>query len=142
MDEKNGPPPEVNLFNEKNNGETILRLIEENYIKSAHDISLGGIIIGITKMCIKGDLGIELKKPQSLLTEFEYFFSEDQGRYIIEINKSDIKKVTSFLEKNAVHYEEIGILKGKSINFNEKTIVPIDELKTYNNNWFDNYMSK
>ena len=93
-------------------------------------------------MCIKGGIGIELKKPKSLLTEFEYFFCEDQGRYIIEINKSDIKKVIGILEKNAVHYEEIGILKGKSISFDEKTIVPIDELKAYNNNWFSNYMSK
>ena len=44
LDEKNGPPPEVNLFNEKNNGETLLKLIDTNLIKSAHDISLGGII--------------------------------------------------------------------------------------------------
>ena len=33
LDEKNGPPPEVNLFNEKNNGETILKLVEDDYIK-------------------------------------------------------------------------------------------------------------
>ncbi len=141
LDEKNGPPPEVNLFNEKNNGETILKLVEDNYIKSAHDVSLGGILIGISKMCIKGNIGIELKEPKSLLSEFEYFFSEDQGRYIIEISKSDIKKVTNILEKNAVHYDEIGILKGKTINFNEKTIVPIDELTSYNSNWLTNYMN-
>ena len=91
-------------------------------------------------MCIKGSIGIEIKRPNSLLSKFEYFFSEDQGRYIIEIAKSDLKKVTSFLEKNAVHYDEIGTLKGKSINFDEKTIVPIDELRTYNNNWLKNYM--
>tara|TARA_A100001011_G_scaffold153670_1_gene162106 strand:- start:2755 stop:4944 length:2190 start_codon:yes stop_codon:yes gene_type:complete len=140
LDEKNGPPPEINLFNEKNNGETILKLIENEYIKSAHDVSLGGILMGITKMCINGDIGIEIKKPNSLLSKFEYFFSEDQGRYIIEIAKSDLKKVTSFLEKNAVHYDEIGTLKGKSINFDEKTIVPIDELRTYNSNWLTDYM--
>ena len=140
LDEKNGPPPEINLFNEKNNGETILKLIENDYIKSAHDVSLGGILMGISKMCINGDIGIEIKKPDSLLSEFEYFFSEDQGRYIIEIAKSDLKKVTSFLEKNAVHYDEIGTLKGKSINFDEKTIVPIDELRTYNSNWLTDYM--
>ena len=29
LSEKKGPPPEINLFNEKNNGETILKLIEE-----------------------------------------------------------------------------------------------------------------
>ena len=140
LDEKNGPPPEINLFNEKNNGETILKLIENEYIKSAHDVSLGGILMGISKMCINGDIGIEIKKPNSLLSKFEYFFSEDQGRYIIEIAKSDLKKVTSFLEKNAVHYDEIGTLKGKSINFDEKTIVPIDELRTYNSNWLTDYM--
>ena len=33
LDEKNGPPPEVNLFNEKNNGESLLNLIENDYIK-------------------------------------------------------------------------------------------------------------
>ena len=140
LDEKNGPPPEINLFNEKNNGETILKLIENEYIKSAHDVSLGGILMGISKMCIKGDIGIEIKRPDTLLSKFEYFFSEDQGRYIIEIAKSDLKKVTSFLEKNAVHYDEIGTLKGKSINFDEKTIVPIDELRTYNSNWLRDYM--
>ena len=140
LDEKNGPPPEINLFNEKNNGETILKLIENEYIKSAHDVSLGGILMGISKMCINGDIGIEIKRPNSLLSKFEYFFSEDQGRYIIEIAKSDLKKVTSFLEKNAVHYDEIGTLKGKSINFDEKTIVPIDELRTYNSNWLTDYM--
>ena len=140
LDEKNGPPPEINLFNEKNNGETILKLIEDEHIKSAHDVSLGGILMGISKMCIKGDIGIEIKRPDTLLSKFEYFFSEDQGRYIIEIAKSDLKKVTSFLEKNAVHYDEIGTLKGKSINFDEKTIVPIDELRTYNSNWLTDYM--
>ena len=142
LDEKNGPPPEINLFNEKNIGETLLKLIEQDLIKSAHDVSLGGLIMGISKMCIKGDIGIELKKPKSLLSEFEYFFSEDQGRYIIEITKSNLKKVSNFLNKNSVYFEEIGILKGKSLYFDEKTIVSIDELKTYNNNWLKDYMSK
>ena len=97
---------------------------------------------GKNRIYIKGNVGIELKKPKSLLSEFEYFFSEDQGRYIIEITKSNLKKVSNFLVKNSVHFEEIGILKGKSMYFNEKTIVPIDELKTYNNNWLTNYMNK
>tara|TARA_B100000963_G_scaffold319491_1_gene301402 strand:+ start:2971 stop:5163 length:2193 start_codon:yes stop_codon:yes gene_type:complete len=142
LDEKNGPPPEVNLFNEKNNGETILKLILDNFVKSAHDVSLGGIITAISKMCIKGNIGVELKRPKSLLTEFEYFFSEDQGRYIIEVAKSDLKKVTNILEKNAVHYDEIGILREKSINFDQKTIVTIDELKSFNNNWLSEFMRK
>jgi phosphoribosylformylglycinamidine synthase len=87
LDEKNGPPPEINLFNEKNNGETLLKLIDSGYIQSAHDVSIGGIITAISKMCIKGDKGINLKKPKYLINEIEYYFAEDQGRYIIEVSK-------------------------------------------------------
>ena len=141
LDEINGPPPEVNLFNEKNNGETLLSLIKKNYIKSAHDISLGGILTAISKMCIKGNKGVSLKKPKILINEIEYFFSEDQGRYIIEINPKDLKEVEKILDKNSVHHEELGIIVEKDMIINEKTKVTIDELKSYNTNWLTKYMS-
>ena len=60
-------------------------MIDNNLIKSAHDVSLGGIITAVAKMCIKGKKGIKIKKPKYLINEIEYFFAEDQGRYIIEI---------------------------------------------------------
>ncbi len=140
LNEKNGPPPEVNLFNEKNNGETLLDLIEKNYVKSAHDVSLGGIITAISKMCIKGNKGIELKIPKYLINEIEYFFSEDQGRYIIEVTSEDLKSVTKILDKNSVHYDEIGKIVDKNMIINQKTKVSIDELKSYNTTWLKNYM--
>ena len=142
LDEKNGPPPEVNLFNEKNNGETLLKLIDNNLIKSAHDVSLGGIITAVAKMCIKGKKGINIKKPKYLINEIEYFFAEDQGRYIIEINKKDFKKVADILNKNAVHFDELGTITENELYINEKTKVTIDELSTSNKSWLTNYMSK
>jgi phosphoribosylformylglycinamidine (FGAM) synthase-like enzyme len=121
LDEKNGPPPEVNLFNEKNNGETVLKLIDAGLIKSAHDVSLGGIITAISKMCIKGNKGINLKKPKYLISDIEYFFSEDQGRYLIEVTKKDLKKVTNVLDKNAVHYDKLGVINADQLYINEKS---------------------
>ncbi len=140
LNEKNGPPPEVNLFNEKNNGLTLLNLIEKNFIKSAHDVSLGGIITAIIKMCIKGNKGIQIKKPKFLINEIEYFFAEDQGRYLIEINPKDFKEVTKILDKNSVHYDEIGKIIDKDMIIDQKTKLTIDELKSYNTNWFKGYM--
>ncbi len=142
LDEKNGPPPEVNLFNEKNNGETLLKLIENNLVKSAHDVSLGGIITAVAKMCIKGKKGINIKKPIYLINEIEYLFAEDQGRYILEINKKDFKKVSDILNKNAVHFDELGTIIENELYINDKTKVIIDELSTCNKSWLTNYMSK
>ncbi len=140
LNENNGPPPEVNLFNEKNNGLTLLNLIEKNFIKSAHDVSLGGIITAISKMCIQGNKGIQFKKPKFLINEIEYFFAEDQGRYLIEINPKDFKEVSKILDKNSVHYDEIGKIIDKDIIIDQKTKLTIDELKSYNTNWLKSYM--
>ncbi len=141
LDEKNGPPPEVNLFNEKNNGESILNLIDKGYVKSAHDISLGGLLVAISKMCVKGNKGIKINKSKSLINEIEYFFAEDQGRYLIEVNKEDLKEVKKILNKNSIHHEELGIIKQNDMIINEKTKVTIDELKSYYTNWLIKYMS-
>ena len=141
LDEKNGPPPEINLFNEKNNGESLLNLIDKDYIKSAHDISLGGLITALSKMCIKGNKGIKLNKPKNLINEIEYYFAEDQGRYLIEIDPKDFEKVTAILNKNSVHHEKLGVIIKNEMIINDKTKVTIDELKSYNTSWLIDYMS-
>jgi len=141
LSEKNGPPPEINLFNEKNNGETILKLIEKNFIRSAHDVSLGGILAALSKMCIKGKKGATLKKHNNFISKFEYLFGEDQGRYIIEIEKSNYLEVTKILEKNSVHYDELGTVNDNELIIDDKSKVSIDDLIKSHNIWLTNYMS-
>ena len=140
LSEKKGPPPEINLFNEKNNGETILKLIEEGLIESTHDISLGGIIIALSRMCIKGNKGVKLNKLKSLINKFQYFFGEDQGRYIIEITKDNLKKVKEILNNNSVHYDELAIIVEKDIIIDKEPILTIDELTIANKKWLKEYM--
>ena len=142
LNEKNGPPPEINLFNEKNNGETILNLIEKNYVKSVHDVSLGGIMIAVAKMSIKGKKGIKLKKPNYLINQFEYLFGEDQARYIIEIEKENFDKIKEILDKSSIHYDMLGIITESDIFIDSKSKVTIDELISSNTSWLTNYMSK
>jgi len=140
LNEKNGPPPEINLFNEKNNGETILKLIDKKFIKSAHDVSLGGIITALSKMCIKGKKGATLKKTNYLINQFEYLFGEDQGRYIIEISRDNFDNVVKILQENSVHYDELGSTNDNSLIIDDKTKVSIDDLIKSHTNWLNNYM--
>ena len=102
---------------------------------------MGGILTALSKMSIKGNKGIKLEKSKNLLNDIEYFFAEDQGRYIIEINPKNLKEVSKVLNKNSVHHEKLGIIVEKDIIINEKTKVTIDELKAYYSNWLTKYMS-
>ena len=142
LNEKKGPPPEVNLFNEKNNGETILKLMKEGLINSTHDVSLGGIITALSKMAIKGKKGFKLNKLKVLINKFDYYFGEDQGRYIIEIEPKNLPKVQKILKDNSVHYDEIGIVTEKDIIVDKEPIIHIDDLIKSNKNWLLEYMDK
>ena len=91
-----GSPPEINLLNEKNNGLAVSKLINENLALSVHDISSGGILVSLAEMSISSGLGLKIYKPKKLSNSFEYFFGEDQGRYLIEISKNNLKKLKHF----------------------------------------------
>ena len=79
-------------------------------------------------------------QTKNLISEIEYYFAEDQGRYLIEIDPKDFEKVTAILDKNSVHHEKLGIIIENEMIINDKTKVTIDELKSYNTNWLTNYM--
>ena len=116
-------------------------MVDSRLITSAHDVSLGGIITAVAKMCINGKKGISIKKPKYLISDIEYLFAEDQGRYIVEINKKHMKKVVDILNKNAVHFDELGTINENELFINDKTKVTIDELTSSNTKWLTNYMS-
>ena len=138
--ENKGPPPEVNLFNEKNNGETILKLSNKNLLVSCHDISVGGILTALSKMCIKGNKGAKINSQLKLLNKFNYFFSEDQGRYIIEIQSQYVDKVKKILEENSVYFDELGVVTEDNLEFKDELNISIKDLGKKYKSWLENYM--
>ncbi len=139
--EKKGPPPEVNLFNEKNNGETILKLISKKLILSCHDVSVGGILTAVSKMCIKGKKGVKINPQINFLNKFSYFFAEDQGRYIIEIEKKNLDSVKKLLKENSVHFDEFGIVTKEKLEFKDELNINIVDLSKKYKSWLEDYMA-
>ncbi len=141
LNENKGQPPSINLFNEKNIGETILNLINKKLLLSCHDVSLGGILIAVSRMCIKGNKGIKINPFNELANKYEYFFGEDQGRYVVEIPKKNIKKVKEILNKNSIHYDDFGIIEDKMLTFDDDLILPIEELSNSHKYWLKEFMN-
>ena len=134
-----GPPPEINLKNEKNNGDSILRLIEKNLLYSVHDVSAGGLLLALAEMSISSNLGLKIEKPKKLLNLVEYFFGEDQGRYIIEISRDNLSKVKSILKENNIFNEVIGTVQKDNLEIIDELKISINDLYKINNKWYNNY---
>ncbi len=134
-----GLPPEVNLKNEKNNGEAVLKLIKKNLIMSAHDVSNGGLLVSLCEMSIGSNIGAKILKPKKLRNMFEYFFGEDQGRYIIEIDKKNLNQIMKILDEDKIYYENIGKTQKKYFEVVGELNININDLFKINNTWYNNY---
>jgi phosphoribosylformylglycinamidine synthase subunit PurL len=134
-----GMPPEVNLLNEKNNGEALLKMINKNLILSSHDVSNGGLITALSEMSIGSNFGVKIFKPKKLTNSLEYFFGEDQARFIIEIETNNLKKVENILKENNIYYENIGLTQKEFFEIEKELKIKINDLFKINNTWYNNY---
>ncbi len=134
-----GSPPEINFFNEKNNGEAVLNLITQGLANSVHDVSNGGLIVALCEMAMSSNYGIKIEKPKKIRNPIEYFFGEDQGRYIVEINKDNLIKVEKVLQKNDIYYELLGITQKKYLEIEGLMKSNINDLFKINSQWYNQY---
>ena len=134
-----GPPPEINLSNERNNGLAVLKLINDKLISSVHDISSGGLLLALAEMTFGSDYGIKIDKPKNLLNLMECYFSEDQGRYVIEIQPDNHNKISEFLNENNIFNETIGIVQKDYFEVSGQLKIKTNSLYKSNNTWYNNY---
>ena len=134
-----GMPPEINLLNEKNNGETLLTLIDKNLVLSCHDLSNGGLITALAEMSISSDIGAKIQKPKELTNLFKYFFGEDQARYIVEIGANNLPKVEKILKDNDIYHDNIGFTQKEYLEIEGELKISTKDLFKINNEWYNNY---
>ena len=132
-------PPEINLINEKNNGENLLKLIDKNLILSSHDVSSGGLLVAIAEMIFNSNYGAKLHKPKKLTGLNEYFFGEDQARYIIELSENNLSKTQKILKDNNIYYENIGFTQKEYLEIEGELKISTKDLFKINNEWYNNY---
>ena len=95
--------------------------------------------MSLTEMCISGKMGAKVQIPKNRSNPFEYLFGEDQSRYLIEVSKKNIDKVTKILEENSIYFEIIGNTQKDNLDVNKYFSEKISDLDEINSTWFENY---
>jgi len=125
-----GDSPIIELQKEKLLQDTVLELIRKNLIKSAHDVSEGGVVCALAECCIIDNekmIGVEINIPIKNRKDFSYF-SESQSRIIVSVSsikKNDFEKL---LRTNNQPFTSIGKTGGSSLKINSDVKVTLEEL--------------
>ena len=136
-----GKCPAVDFSESKKNMNSVLDIIENELIKSAHDCSKGGLTIAISELCMMNQIGcnVSLEKiPGEKLDSDKILFSESHSRYLVTFENRNLEKLEEILKKHNVSYSLIGEFTGDSILFSSdsKSIIDLSVDKAQKT-WFN-----
>ena len=114
--------PDIDPEFEKRLQEFILKAIDMALIKSAHDVSKGGLIVALAECSIKGDKGFSgYIKPERRLDE--ELFGETPSRVVLSTDKGE--ELEKLAKKYGIPLKKLGVVKEEPI-FEIKGLVRIE----------------
>jgi phosphoribosylformylglycinamidine synthase len=135
-----GAPPPVSLDDEIKAGNLVRTLIREGRVLAVHDLSDGGLLVGLAEMALAGNLGIQLFAYEGKLPPHAAWFGEDQGRYVLEIAPEAAEEVMERARLLALPARVVGRVGGVALTLKDEASLPLTALRESHEGWLPTYM--
>ncbi len=116
---EDGDAPHVNLAAERAAGEFVRAAHADGLITAAHDLSDGGLALGVTDMAMAAGVGVTVQDGDT-----GWFFGEDQARYLL--TTSDAAALLTAAKNAGVEAAEIGSFGGTDIALGNSKVALAD----------------
>ena len=88
-------------------------LINNYLIRSAHDVSDGGLFVSLAESSMPRDLGFDITSPAEIRKD-AFLFGESQGRIIVSVTQSKETDFIDFMMNMKVPFSALGhVTKGE-----------------------------
>ena len=138
-----GAPPPVDLAVELRNGLLVRSLILDGYTSVVHDLSDGGLLIAAAEMTMASKVGAMLTLSGDL-ADHAALLGEDQARYLIALDRSNLDHLDSAAEAAGVPYEVIGQAGGCELAVQGRGgllfALDLDDLSAAHEGWMPSFM--
>lgn len=117
-----GECPRIDLKTEKELHEILLKLIGKKLIRSAHDVSDGGVLVALAECSIMDEenmIGADLNLPVKTREDFS-FFSESQSRVIVSVSTEKKEEFEKQLNSSGMTFSYLGKTGGSRLRINGK----------------------
>jgi len=129
-----GDAPDIDLAMERRLHDVLLELIDKQLLNSSHDLSEGGLAIGLAECCIYAfkdgyNLGASITLHHNLRTD-QILFGEDQSRAVISFAPKNLRLVQSILDAHTVPFATIGNVVNDRLSVNNWISLRVSQLST------------
>lgn len=127
-----GRPPQLDLQKEASLQQLVLTAIRQGLVKSAHDLSEGGLAVALAESCFDEEIGAMVELTTELRADVA-LFSESQSRILLSVDADQADAVLAMAEQLSVPARVIGKTGGArlvvNVNGKEAVNAPLSDLK-------------
>ncbi|MBY8975578.1 phosphoribosylformylglycinamidine synthase subunit PurL [Rhodobacteraceae bacterium NNCM2] len=116
-----GDAPPVDLRAEAKAGELLRAFKAKDLITAAHDLSDGGLGVAAAEMALAAGLGVEID-AHATLSDAEWFFGEDQGRYLLACTPEALPRLTEAAIATQMPLRRVGKVAGDAVKLGDKSV--------------------
>lgn len=140
---RDGAAPPVDLAHERRTGDFVRKLIRSGVVTACHDLSDGGLGVGLAEMAVASGIGAQIVDLEGHDPILQYF-SEDQGRYLVTVNidpqSDEMLALWNEGERLGVFCPWIGSTGGTDLVLGAAKPLPVADLKSAYEGWFPDFM--
>jgi phosphoribosylformylglycinamidine synthase subunit PurL len=104
-------PPGIDLAREAAVQAMVRAAIDQRLLRSAQDVSAGGLAVALAEACIFGGVGADVHVPVGATPALE-LFGEGGARVIVSTSRSDWPALASIASEHAVPLRHLGVTGG------------------------------
>jgi len=108
-DHLGGRPPLVDLDHEKRLAEVLVRGSRRGLLRSAHDLSEGGLAQALVECCQRNGLGVDVGLPIEI-DPFVMLFSESAGRVLVSLKPDLMEELESLCGDAKISVTRLGVV--------------------------------
>lgn len=120
------PCPYFDLDEEYRLHQMVIKAIRSGILKSAHDVSEGGLFVSCLESAMAGEMGFDIC-TESQFRNDAWLFGEAQGRVIVTVDAGLLEKLTALADESDVRILQIGTVTGNRITVNGMDIGLVSE---------------
>jgi phosphoribosylformylglycinamidine synthase len=133
------PAPHFELEEELLLQDTLRKLIQGRLVRSAHDVSEGGLFITLAESAFPNGLGFDVVASDAEIRKDAYWFGEAQSRVVVSVAPDKVDSFRKALGK--LPYEEIGFVTNGSFEVDGMDWGTVGEWKDKYDHTIENYMT-
>jgi len=126
-----GTPPWIDLRLEQAVQNCCVKAIEQGILRSAHDISDGGLAVALAECCIGGPekpLGVRVEMREMIRGD-ALLFSESQSRIVVSVAEENLAQLREVAAEQRVPMRAIGTAGSGRFAIQPLLQVPVEELR-------------